>query len=215
MGILVCGDCWHLGLPYLLAHDGADVIVVLAASAVTGLTEAISSRDAWERMNRSYALTLSNFVVFVNLVGDIDGTEFWGGSHVVCPDGRFLAQAGSDEEELLVVDLDLRELREQRLILPFRRDDSLSLTTELGREVLRRKNRRNKGLRQAAGRRPSAVAKPTDEASVPRVGSSKISFGQPADLDAARRAGETRKAEPHSADVPGADPAPPERPDEV
>lgn len=181
MGMLVCGDSWHLGLPYLLAHDGADVIVVLAASAVTGLTRAISTRDAWERMNRSYALTLSNFVVFANLVGEIQGSEFWGGSHAVLPDGNFLAQAGFDEEELLVAELDLTKLREQRLILPFRRDDSLPLTIDLGRQVLRRKKRRNKGLRSAR----SSVAEPAGEAPFPPVGVPEPSFGQAAQPDAA------------------------------
>lgn len=179
MGMLVCDDCWHLGLPYLLAHDGADVIIVLAASAVTGLTNKISTRDAWERMNRSYALTLSNFVVFANLVGDIEGTEFWGGSHVVLPDGRFLNQAGFEEEELLVATLDLKQLREQRLILPFRRDDSLSLTTELGREILSRKSQRIKGLSGAETTVPFEPIQLGGEPHIPPVGVSDLEFGEP------------------------------------
>lgn len=190
MGLLVCGDSWHLSLPYLLAHDGADVMVVLAASAVTGLTRAISSRDAWERMNRSYALTLSNFVVFANLVGTIDDTEFWGGSHVVLPDGNLLAQASFEEEELLVADLDLTRLREQRLILPFRRDDSLSLTTELAQGILRRKGRRSKGLRNANRRDPDRPRSPGGEDPLPAAGSLQLSFGEPAGPDAAQGGGE-------------------------
>jgi len=170
MGMLICGDCWHISLPYLLAHDGADVIVVLAASAMMGMTEAISTRDAWERMNRCYALTLSSFVVFANLVGETDGIRCWGSSHVVIPDGQILNQAGSDQEELLVTTLDLNQLRQQRLILPFRRDDSLSLTTELGREVLLRKNRRANGL---SGAHPSPPIE--DSAAEPRITSAEIS----------------------------------------
>ncbi len=178
MGMLICGDAWHLSLPYLLAHDGADVIVVLAASAVTGLTKAISTRDAWERMNRSYALTLSNFVVFANLVGEVGGAEFWGGSHVVLPDGQFLNQAGFDEEELLVATLDLKRLREQRLILPFRRDDSLALTTELGREILERKSQRIKGLSRPEKSPPVEPMQPTGEPQFPPVGVSDLEFGE-------------------------------------
>jgi predicted amidohydrolase len=172
MGILICGDAWHLSLPYLLAHDGADVIVVIAASAVTGLTRSISARDAWERMNRSYALTLSNFVVFANHVGEENGTEFWGGSHVVQPDGKISDQASLDAEELLVATLDFRRLREQRLILPFRRDDSLSLTTELGRDVLVRKGLRVRGLAESGREAPAA------EPPVPPVGVSDLVFGE-------------------------------------
>lgn len=179
MGVLICGDAWHLSLPYLLAHDGADVIVVLAASSVTGLTSAISTRDSWERMNRSYALTLSNFVVFTNLVGKIGGSEFWGGSHVVLPDGRILDQAGFEDEELLISTLDLRLLREQRLILPFRRDDSLALTTELGRDVLHRKSRRVHGLSRPADHVAAQPPEPAGEPGFPPVGvSDAAAFGE-------------------------------------
>lgn len=176
MGVLICGDAWHLGLPYLLAHDGADVLVVIAASAVTGLTLDISSQEAWDRMNRSYALTLSNFVVFANQVGNVDGTEFWGGSQVIRPDGSMSDQASFDREELLVADLDLTRIRKQRLVLPFRRDDSLALTTDLGREVLLRKGRRVRGL---AGARI-----PTGEATgAPPVGVSDLASGGPGSSD--------------------------------
>lgn len=179
MGMLICGDCWHLGLPYLLAHDGADVIVALAASAVTGLTEAISARDSWERMNRSYALTLSNFVVFANLVGEMNGTEFWGGSHVVLPDGALLGQAGFEEEELLVLTLDLNRLREQRLILPFRRDDSLSLTARLGQDILERKGARIRGLwGPSADHGPSSPIIPSVEPQFPPVGTTELAYHQ-------------------------------------
>lgn len=215
MGMLVCGDSWHLGLPYLLAHDGADVIVVLAASAVTGLTNAISTRDAWERMNRSYALTLSNFVVFANLVGEVNGTEFWGGSHVVLPDGSFLAQASFDAEELLVTELDLNKLREQRLILPFRRDDSLSLTTELGHQILRRKNRRNKGLRGRDARAPSAPTPPAAEAPIPPAGVSAPSFGQPAPPSAAKAPEKWRESESRTPGDGDVEPVKSEDPDAV
>lgn len=180
MGMLICGDCWHLSLPYLLAHDGADVLVVLAASSVAGLTGAISTRESWERMNRSYALTLSNFVVFANLVGAIDGQQFWGGSHSVLPDGRLLDQAGFEDEELLVTTLDLHQLRQQRLILPFRRDDSLSLTTELGREILERKSRRITGLSGHAAADALEPIEPAGEPQFPPVGVSDVAaFGEP------------------------------------
>lgn len=176
MGMLICGDAWHLTLPYLLCHDGADVLVVLAASAVTGLTRAISTQDAWERMNRSYALTLSSFVVFTNLVGELGGKDFWGGSHAVLPDGQFLAQASLEREELFVATLDLRRLREQRLILPFRRDDSLALTSELSREILYRKGQRVTGIGEW-DESPLDDLEVEGEPQFPPVGVSDLAFG--------------------------------------
>jgi predicted amidohydrolase len=146
MAMLICGDCWHLSLPYLAVHDGADLLLVLAASAVEGLSETVGSRAAWERMNRSYALSLSSFVLFSNIAGEEQGLSFWGGSHVVKPDGNIQQQAKIGEDDLIVCNLDLNELRAQRLMLPFRRDDSLALTVEIGRHVLRSKGRRNHGF---------------------------------------------------------------------
>lgn len=189
MGILICGDCWHMSLPYLLAHDGADVIVVLAASALSGLTEEISSQDAWERINRSYALTLSSFVVFANLVGANQGKQFWGGSHVVRPDGQFLAQASLQDEMLLEATLDLKNLRKQRLILPFRRDDSLALTTQLGLDILARKNSRISGLGVDRSGTDGEPIMPRGEPEFPPVGVTDLEFGKRArpDRDPSKR----------------------------
>lgn len=183
IGMLICGDCWHLSLPYLLAHDGADVLFALAASATSGLTEEISTRDAWERLNRSYGLTLSTFVVFANLVGEIGGKQFWGGSHVVSPAGHILIQASVEEEMLQVATLDLSLLRKQRLILPFRRDDSLSLTTQLGMDILTRKNKRISGLsNDRSGPRTEPIHPPA-EPPFPPVGVSDLEFGESSRVD--------------------------------
>jgi len=152
MAILVCGDMWHMGMPYLAAHDGADILLVMAASSTEGLTPSISVRDVWEKMNLSCALTLSCFVVFANRVGVEQPRglekelEFWGGSHVCAPCGKMLCQAKSGEEDLLTTDLDLNDLRTQRLILPFRRDDKLAFTLSVGRRILRAKAQRRDGF---------------------------------------------------------------------
>lgn len=136
MAMLVCGDCWHLPLPYLAAHDGADVLLVLAASSDKSLSADISCRRSWERLNQSYALTLSCFVVFANRVGVEGQLHFWGGSHVVLPNSDMLVQGKIDEPDLVPADLDLALVRKQRIILPFRRDDNLEFTVRLGQRLL-------------------------------------------------------------------------------
>lgn len=182
MAILICGDCWHLTLPYLAVHDGADVLLVLAASSKEGLTQEISSPDAWQRMNRSYALTLSTFVAFANLVGSSHDMQFWGGSHVVLPNGNLLAQANFEKEDLLTAELDLKLLRKQRLILPFRRDDSLTLTTELGRQILRRNANRQRGFNCVPHPKSMmAPPSPTIEPPFPPIGVSESALNQPAE----------------------------------
>jgi len=158
MAILICGDAWHLPLPYLAAHDGASILIFIAASSTKGLTPMIDVQSVWERMNLSYALTLTNFVVFANRVGretmEDSGVEldFWGGSQVCGPHGNVLVQAPNHEEDLLCANLDLGLLRAQRLILPFRRDDSLSFTLDIGRRILRGGKHRRDGFFSLLGR---------------------------------------------------------------
>lgn len=141
--MLICGDAWHLPLPYMAAHDGADVLLILAASSKQGLAETTSSERAWESMCCSYALTLSCFVVFANFGGNSGEYEYWGGSFVAGPDGNLIAQSSTAGEDLLMVDLDLSKLRKQRIRLPFRRDDSLAYTLQLGQRILDAKIKRD------------------------------------------------------------------------
>ncbi len=79
-GMLVCEDMWHVSLPYLLAADGAEVIVSLTASPSRIATRSVEMETA--RVNhehhRVYARLLSSYVVFCNRVGFEDGVNFWG-----------------------------------------------------------------------------------------------------------------------------------------
>ncbi len=142
--MLICGDAWHLPLPYLAAHDGADTVLILAASSSEGLTNTTPCSEAWHWMCRSYGLTLSCFVVFANLAGQDDEYHFWGGSFVAGPDGNLIANTTSAEPDLVVADLDYRALRQQRIKLPFRRDDSLAHTVQLAERVMKAKIERDR-----------------------------------------------------------------------
>jgi N-carbamoylputrescine amidase len=51
-----------------------------------------------------------------------DGIRFWGSSFVAGPQGEFLAQAGTDQRELLVVEIDMQRSEHVRRIWPFLRD---------------------------------------------------------------------------------------------
>jgi N-carbamoylputrescine amidase len=52
---------------------------------------------------------------------DAAGIDFWGNSHVLGPQGEFIAEAGADPT-VLVCDLDLGRSEEVRRIWPFLRD---------------------------------------------------------------------------------------------
>jgi predicted amidohydrolase len=99
----------------------------------------IRTAETYEHLSVAFAQLLGAVVILVNRVGFEDGLCFWGGSRIVGPDGRTLAQAPMLDEALTVAAIDVGELRRQRLITPLARDERLLLTIE---ELKRIKHRR-------------------------------------------------------------------------
>jgi predicted amidohydrolase len=58
----------------------------------------------------------------VNLAGVEDGLQFWGGSRLVGPTGDVLAKAAYDQEDFLVCEADLADLRTVETFVPTLRD---------------------------------------------------------------------------------------------
>jgi predicted amidohydrolase len=111
---LICNDAWQPMLPAIAAQDGAHLLLIPSASST-----AVDGVDRyWFDLTRFYAQMLECFVVFVNRVGSDDGFTFWGGSHVVDPTGAVVGEAPRFEEAVLVVDVDLGLVDEQRRALP-------------------------------------------------------------------------------------------------
>jgi len=116
IGVLVCEDLWHISLPYLLALDGASVIIALVASP-TRLTgdDAVPPIATVNRENhKAYARLLTTYVAFCNRVGFEDGINFWGGSSILGPDGDVIAEAKLFEEDLIIARIDDNEVRRAR-----------------------------------------------------------------------------------------------------
>ena len=90
-------------------------------------------------MARTYAQLLGAVIVLVNRVGFEDGLCFFGGSMVVGPDGRTLAEAPQFDEAITLASIDPTQLRRERLTTPLGRDEQLLLTLE---ELARIKRRR-------------------------------------------------------------------------
>jgi N-carbamoylputrescine amidase len=123
LGVLVCWDQWYPEAARLTALKGAQVLVYPTAIGTWRGEMEMRERqhDAWRTAQRAHAVSNGVFVAAVNRVGREDELEFWGGSFVAAPDGRVLAEAG-DEEEVLVVPVDLGEIERQRRGWPFLRD---------------------------------------------------------------------------------------------
>jgi N-carbamoylputrescine amidase len=123
LGVLVCWDQWYPEAARLTALAGAEVLVYPTAIGTWKGEMEMKERqhDAWRTVQRGHAVANGVFVAAVNRVGTEDELVFWGRSFVAAPDGRVVAEAG-EEEEVLVVPLDLSEIERQRRGWPFLRD---------------------------------------------------------------------------------------------
>jgi len=127
--VLICNDAWQAPLAYVAAQDGARLLIVPAASSLEsadGTDPAELERD-WGDLLRFHARFLQAWVVFVNRVGDEAGVTFWGGSRVIDPWGRVVAQAPRGEEALVYADLDVSAVRRRRRELPLLKEPRLGL----------------------------------------------------------------------------------------
>jgi predicted amidohydrolase len=137
--ILICEDAWHPSVAYLAVMDGAELLLTCAGSPRGNTSAACSSEELWTVVNRSHAVTLKTVTVFANRAGVEGDLAFWGGSHVIAPDGRMLGRLDHDAPGLLLVDVDLTDVGRQRYRFPYVRDERLSLTQRELERIARRR----------------------------------------------------------------------------
>ena len=136
LGVLICEDLWHIPLPYLLALDGAQLIIALVASPtrVAGKGPDLQIAVVNGENHRAYARLLQVYIAFCNRVGFEDGVNFWGGSEVVGPDGSCVSSARLFEEDLIIADINDAALRRaRRFSRHFLDDDPALVEKELER----------------------------------------------------------------------------------
>jgi predicted amidohydrolase len=127
IGMSICEDFWHLSAPNLLALDGAQILINVSSSPgrdVAAVHEVgLGTAGSWWTLMRAYAQLTTSLVVFVNRVGVDESISFWGGSQVVGPGGDVRIQAPLYDEGLFLVDVDLADIRRERIALPLLRDE--------------------------------------------------------------------------------------------
>ncbi|MCK5779510.1 MAG: nitrilase, partial [Psychrilyobacter sp.] len=85
----------------------------------------------------TYSKLLTTFYIFAHRVGYEDGVNFFGGSRVYSPNGSVLGEAKLFDEELLVVELDKRDLRRARIETPLVRDAKPRLVKEILEKIIK------------------------------------------------------------------------------
>ena len=139
-GALICEDLWHVSVPYLLAIDGAQVLLALSASPTRLGDDGGEMETA--RINAEqhsvYARLLSLYLLFCNRTGIEDGVNFWGGSSVTGPQGVNAATAKYFSEDLLVCNIEPNEIQRARRFSRHVLDENPDLTVHTLHRIIRK-----------------------------------------------------------------------------
>ncbi len=110
IGINICEDIWQQAGPSeAQCSAGAEMIV-----NINGSPFELEKRKTREQLVTSAANRNRAFVAYVNQVGGQDELVFDGGSMVAGPDGTLLASSPQFAEDLLIIDLDVEQVRAAR-----------------------------------------------------------------------------------------------------
>ncbi|MCQ2215644.1 MAG: carbon-nitrogen hydrolase [Bacteroidales bacterium] len=132
LGLMVCWDQWYPEAARLMALAGAEMLIYPTAigwESTDTQDEKDRQHGAWETVQRGHAVANGLPVITVNRVGYepdpsgvTGGIQFWGGSFVAGPQGEILHKSSFTEEELAIVDVDMKRSEDVRRIWPFLRD---------------------------------------------------------------------------------------------
>lgn len=115
--------CYEVGFPEgarILTLQGANLLIYPSAFGNARLY-------AWDIATRARALENGCYVIAANRIGtEKDETTFGGHSRIVDPTGKVLAQA-LDDEGIVMAEIDLALVREQRRTIPYLRDLNIPL----------------------------------------------------------------------------------------
>jgi N-carbamoylputrescine amidase len=145
IGTLICWDQWYPEGARLTALRGAAVLFYPTAIGWHPGEKAefgTEQRSAWQTIQRSHAVANGVYVAVVNRVGHEvppeggDGLEFWGSSFLADPFGVVVAEASTDEEEILVGEVRLDRIEDVRRNWPFLRDRRIDAYSGLQRRFL-------------------------------------------------------------------------------
>ncbi len=117
IGVAICEDFWHMSVPYLLAHQGAKLLLVLMSSPLRlspgqGTPSIVSQ---WQTIASTSAFLFSCYVACVNRVGNEDSFTYWGNSALTAPDGSNVASAPMFSEHQLDALIDYSMVKRMRL----------------------------------------------------------------------------------------------------
>jgi predicted amidohydrolase len=115
IGLIICYDIFFPEVSRLTRLEGAQLIICISASPAV-------RRSFFETLTVARAIENTAFLAYVNLVGIEDGLQFGGGSRLIGPQGKILAKAKYDEEDLVIGEVDYADMRPVETFVPTLRD---------------------------------------------------------------------------------------------
>ena len=119
IGLIICYDRHFPEVARELGIKGAEIVFNPSATVES------LSRYLWELEQPAHAVANGFWMAASNRVGieaPLNPAKFYGSSYFCSPRGKIIAQASDSEDEVLVADLDLDEIREVRNTWQFFRD---------------------------------------------------------------------------------------------
>lgn len=146
IGVCICWDQWFPEAARLTALQGAKILFYPTAIGwhpAEKERHGTNQHSAWETIQRSHAIANGVFVAVPNRTGHEapdggNGIDFWGNSFIVNPEGKVMAKASEDKDEVLVAELDLSEVERQRTHWPFLRDRRVDSYNEISSRYIER-----------------------------------------------------------------------------
>ena len=127
-GVLICWDEWFPEPTRILALKGADFVFYPSAIGSEPDNPDLDTSQTWVDAIRGHGIHNNFYVCACNRVGREDATdgsghmEFYGRGFVSDPWGNVIAEGKRNEEDLIIAELDLDEIKRARDILQFHRD---------------------------------------------------------------------------------------------
>lgn len=136
--MMICADLWNPALVHLAAVQHATLLLAPISSAREAVGDGFDNPAGWDVNLRFHALTYGLPIAMANRVGREDDLTFFGGSRIVDPFGRTLAEVEGEREGFVQARLDFGDVRRARYRLPTVRDANLPLVAREIARIMRR-----------------------------------------------------------------------------
>lgn len=135
LGVLICWDQWFPEAARIMTLAGADILLYPTAIGWNPADNEIEKNrqlDMWKTVQRAHAICNGLPVICCNRTGletaqgkqpsSEKGIQFWGNSFIANQQGEILAQASTDDNDVLVTEIDLARTDKIRRTWAFLRD---------------------------------------------------------------------------------------------